>query len=1024
MKKVFLPILLIHFAAMVHAATYYFSSGSGDDARTSAQAQSSSTPWKTIAKLNAIMSTLKPGDAVMFKKGETFEGAITITVSGANGQPITFGAYGSGNRPVISGFTTLSGWSQVRTNVWEANCNVPSGSTNMVVMNDKQQAIGRYPNTNANNSGFLTVDSHSGGTQITSSGLANSPSNWNGGEVVIRKIRWVLDRNTITSHNGNTLNFIAGSGYNPSDKWGFFIQNHTNTLDQNGEWYYDNSRKKMQMYQTSNPGSATVKASVTPNLVTINYNSYITFNGLAFEGANSYAFWFTFSNNITINSCSINYSGGNAITANNANNFTFTNSFITNTNNNAIHLQYNCSNATIRNNRIRLTAVIPGMGQNDANTYQGIYLVGANNLVEYNQVDSTGYNGIHFEGENATVKNNLISTFDFIKDDGAGIYTGQGAYDNTVYNSRLVTGNIILNGVGARMGTDDTTYYATNGIYLDDNTNHVTVTNNTISQCGHAGIFNHNSRDITISNNTMYDNRQEQLLVVRDYIVTNPVRNVTITNNIMFSKTASQLANNVTSVENDIRQMGNFNSNYYCRPIDNNYVFFDAYYSGGQLYQQYNNLAGWQAKYGFDANSKGAPVTIPSYKINSLIGSNKYVNGYYNSNVYEVYPYSPVNDIATAWNPSKLDGGTLQVSANNYSMSNDFIVNMPVGKITAGKSYVMSFSLMGASSKKAIDVYLRKTGWPYTEFTPRSKVPITSNRTDYQFGFTATGSDDVSCILFEVDQPDAMMWIDNVVVQEANLTITNPDDYLIFQYNASTKNKSVKLPNGTTYYDATGKAYNGTVVLQPFTSVVLIKQNNNGYQTETDASRQAISIDGNLTNATASLTNATATDLTWQVNNQATNATYYEVERSTDATNFTTVGKAEVQTSTPNATYQFKDASPLAGKNYYRVKQYDEKGMNAISKVVMVNNIGFKLNPNPAHDVLHLMFDQPVTTADALGREIVIRSMTGATVKTIPMPATSNFNKVDINVSAFANGMYTLSFTSEGKVMSKPFLKQ
>ncbi len=157
-----------------------------------------------------------------------------------------------------------------------------------------------------------------------SSGLSNSPSNWTGGEVVIRKVRWVLDRNTITGHNGNTLNFIAGSGYDPSDKWGFFIQNHTNTLDQNGEWYYDNNRKKLQMYfSNNNPNAYTVKASVIPVLVSISYKNYITFNNLVFNGANANVFSILFSNNITISACNVNFSGGNCVTSNNSNNFSF-----------------------------------------------------------------------------------------------------------------------------------------------------------------------------------------------------------------------------------------------------------------------------------------------------------------------------------------------------------------------------------------------------------------------------------------------------------------------------------------------------------------------------------------------------------------------------------------------------------------------------------------------------------------------------------------------------------------------------
>jgi hypothetical protein len=96
------------------AATYYFSTSQGDDSRTMQQAQNSGTPWKTIAKLNAIFSSLNAGDVVMFNRGEIFEGTIIATKSGVAGNPIVFSAYGTGAKPVISGFVQLRQLGQQR----------------------------------------------------------------------------------------------------------------------------------------------------------------------------------------------------------------------------------------------------------------------------------------------------------------------------------------------------------------------------------------------------------------------------------------------------------------------------------------------------------------------------------------------------------------------------------------------------------------------------------------------------------------------------------------------------------------------------------------------------------------------------------------------------------------------------------------------------------------------------------------------------------------------------------------------
>ena len=89
---------------------FYFSTNTGDDSRSMTQAQSPSTPWKTISKLNSFFSSLLPGDSVLFKRGEVFYGSIYLTKSGTASQPIVIGAYGTGVKPVISGFTAITSW--------------------------------------------------------------------------------------------------------------------------------------------------------------------------------------------------------------------------------------------------------------------------------------------------------------------------------------------------------------------------------------------------------------------------------------------------------------------------------------------------------------------------------------------------------------------------------------------------------------------------------------------------------------------------------------------------------------------------------------------------------------------------------------------------------------------------------------------------------------------------------------------------------------------------------------------------
>jgi hypothetical protein len=86
-------------------ATYYVDATGGDDAK---DGLSQVNAWKTMVKVNG--EAFVAGDIVLFKRGETWTGtALTITWSGAVGNPITFGAYGSGARPVIDGNNVVNG---------------------------------------------------------------------------------------------------------------------------------------------------------------------------------------------------------------------------------------------------------------------------------------------------------------------------------------------------------------------------------------------------------------------------------------------------------------------------------------------------------------------------------------------------------------------------------------------------------------------------------------------------------------------------------------------------------------------------------------------------------------------------------------------------------------------------------------------------------------------------------------------------------------------------------------------------
>jgi hypothetical protein len=105
--------------------TYYVSSSQGSDTNNGT---SPSTPWKTIHKVNTpYPSVLKPGDAVLFKRGEIWLNEDHLVPhSGNTTSKFTYGAYGNGTKPIIqfkpsiTGWNISSNWTQ-SGNAWEIN---------------------------------------------------------------------------------------------------------------------------------------------------------------------------------------------------------------------------------------------------------------------------------------------------------------------------------------------------------------------------------------------------------------------------------------------------------------------------------------------------------------------------------------------------------------------------------------------------------------------------------------------------------------------------------------------------------------------------------------------------------------------------------------------------------------------------------------------------------------------------------------------------------------------------------------
>ncbi len=827
MSKIYSFIFILSISVHAEASNYYFSSTTGSDSRTSQQAQNKATPWKSTAKLNSWFTHLQPGDSALFLRGDSFPGPITVLQSGTASLPIVLAAYGpaTAGYPQFSGLVHLSDWTSKGNGIWESPCPSCGASVNTVLLNGAAQVMGRYPNSNAPSGGYLQFVSHSGTSAITSNVLSTS-SNWAGAQLVLRPNRWVIDRDSILGQTGSTLSYASVSGYTPIDSFGFFIQNSISTLDLNGEWYYNPAAKALDMYfGNASPLTAVpdVWVSSVNNLVSINGQNYLTFHNLSFLGSNQEACLINDVQNITFSQCSFRYAGSNAVTATNTTGLSLISDSLLSCNNTALSLAGNCNKSLIKSNYINNTGIHAGMGQSGNDTYAGILISGTGNTVAYNTIDSTGYIGIDFSGDSTLIQNNFINYFTLSKDDGGGIYTWTGASNLTPSAARTILGNIVLNGVGAGAGTDQPDYFPSEGIYMDDNTGFVTITGNSVANCGDNGILLHNSHDITVSKNTLYNNTR-QLDMAHDAICPNcPITQVSMHDNILCSKWIDQTVIGLESSVNDLKTYGSFDSNYYCRPYDDRFCLYNTFEDSGAAYNLIQDLGMWQSALQQDGASKKSPVTYAPYAINSFTGPEMFSNSSFTSNITGLYSYSALNNALVSWdNTGVLDGGCLKFYFSPSSgLLNTSKIIIAVGAVTAGSTYVVSFSLKGTKNNKAMDLFIRQSNSPFNNLSETEYCQINTTRTENQFLFTALASETNASLVFEITEPDSTLWLDNILMQEATVTTSNPNDNILFEYNATNSIQSVALPG--TYVDVKNRPYSNLVDLAPYASVVLLR---------------------------------------------------------------------------------------------------------------------------------------------------------------------------------------------------------
>lgn len=584
-------LLTILFLSSKAFATNYYVANAGNDAN---DGLTPATAWQTIQKVNS--TSFSAGDSILFNRGDSWNEELHITSSGTDGSPIVVGAYGTGNKPVITGFQTVTGFTNISGNVWRIVASNSVDSLKEVLLNGTQAIKARYPN-----SSYLTYTSSTDSTLVTS--LTGTPD-YTGKEIAVRTNPFIIDISNVSSQSTGTLHLSPKLTYAPSlGGNGFFFQNDSSFVDTLNEYSYNNSTKALIVYSVGTP---TVQISTLDTVLYVNSNDYITFDNLSIEGGNWANIQLDSCNHVIIKNCSINYSGTIGISAQLASYMTISGDSIQNSlsqgiyarslalDNGFVWMQDTCNYATISGNYIKNTALFAGMGLGGNDRYIGIRIIGSHPNVTNNIIDSIGYSGIYFNGDTSYIYRNFVSNFAIVKDDAGGIYTFIGTRAPYGYdNGSLIRSNIIINGIGTTSGTDGTTSIAA-GVYLDNYTKEVTADSNSVYQCKNRGIYLNEADSNNITNNKSFNGTGDAFYVLGSNTYISATGNQIKHNQLYSSSSSWNILNREIGTN-----LGTIDSNYYSRPSSENNSF--------DLNGTFYNLSGWQTATGKDLNSKVTP---------------------------------------------------------------------------------------------------------------------------------------------------------------------------------------------------------------------------------------------------------------------------------------------------------------------------------------------------------------------------------------------------------------------------------
>lgn len=705
---------------------FYVDSNVGNDSYSGTAATTSSNgvgPWRSLAKLAA--AGLKPGDSVGLACGGVWNETLKPNASGTATSPIRIGSHPSGcsNPPVIDGSFALqaSAWTLHQGSIYRAS--VAAAPLQLFVAGTAQD-LAHHPNvghdTNTPLSVYLraaangdqtVVGGRTGSTYLLTGSDLRLPVGaaiTAGTKVRIRLNSWTLDERTISAATSGKLSLSTPTSYPIVAGWGYFLLGQLWMLDSPGEWHADITNRYVYAWMPDSqaPGSrvSISQLGTGVDLATLQHvtidNLYARRTGTAFdlrgstgvvvqnsriEDTSRHGFYLPASTGTRLVANRIERTGLDAIAGLD----------------NAVGI---ASELTAANNTIVDSGVIRGAtGRATSLPQQGLAAISAGYraTVRANRITGASYHGIRTTGSSSII-DNVIDGVCLALDDCGGIYVYGAATLGT-----SVTGNIVSNIVGNLLGKPAGTTVQSEGIYLDDHANGVSVNGNTVSGA-ETGILLHNAFNNTLSGNVLYGNRKHQIWLFEDSTTLNAGGDLygnVITGNQMYPLAPTAALGQQSTIA-DTAHFATFDRNRYSALISSR-VVSESWPLGSNAF----TFTAWQAAttaagISRSPDANGSVVNAVGFSAFTVLASNIVTNGDISQGNKGWTPWNSTAPVATAVAQTCDGKPCLAVTAGGSST----LAATPPFSVVGDKWYRVSFDLRSTLTGQPVSVLVRRGG--------------------------------------------------------------------------------------------------------------------------------------------------------------------------------------------------------------------------------------------------------------------------------------------------------------------------